>query len=295
MQSFFARKNLFYGTKILLMVLFSLSFYLLSFLLNTNYKTNYLYFDSINSSIENVFKESYDIFIPIKRQLDLFERNLINCTTIGEFHYMKLPNISDIKTPKLENLIMNIMDDTDFKKETLDNFNLLFNQDICSDKSYNQQYINYCKNFWSGILLKGMRQAIIQMGASIGNVLDELESINDIKSNRTLFSLMNDSSFFQYQIFMESYLFRIYNKVIFIFINLREEKLTKIFTIMKYILIIYIFILLILSIFFKIFICRYEYLFISFLNFIGIIPEKYISEDDEICKTIINYGNNLFI
>ena len=249
----------------------------------------------VNSSIENAFKESFDIFIPIKRQLDFFERNLINCTTMGNFYKMKLPKINDIKIPKLENLIMNIMDDTDFKKETLEKFNLLFNQDICFDKSYNQQYIDYCNNFWSGILLKGMRQAIIQMGASIGNVLDELESINDINNNRTLLSLMNDSSFFQYQVFNECYLFRIYNKVKYIFINLREEKLSKIYTIINYILIIYIFLLVILSIFFKNFIYKYEHVFISFLNFIGIIPEKYISEDDDICKTIINDGNNLFI
>ena len=74
-----------------------------------------------------------------------------------------------------------------------------------------------------GILLKGLRQALIQMGFSIGSALDELQSINDINSNRALISLMKDSSFFQYQLFIEFYLFRAYNKIKNIFIEIREE------------------------------------------------------------------------
>ena len=251
-------------------------------------------FDNINNSIENVFKESYDIFIPIKRELDFYERNLINCTTLGNFYKMKLPKINDIKAPKIKHLIMNILDDTDFKKENINKFNLIFNQDICADTSNTEKAINFCKTFWSGILLKGIIQALSQMGSIIGRVLDELESINNINSDKTLFSLMNDSSFFYYQVFNEMHLFRIYIKIKYIFNDLREEKLESILKKMKYIIVVYIIILIIISAFFINSINKYRYIFDSFLNFIGIIPEQYIEEDDKMCKTIINYGNNLF-
>ena len=189
---------------------------------------------------------------------------------------------------------MQIIDDTDFKKETIDKFSIIFNEDICIDQIKTGKGLNFCKNVWSGILSKGIRQAITQMGSTIGRVLDELESINDINSNKTLFSLMNDSSFFYYQVFNEMYLFRTYIKVKDIFNDLREEKLESIFKTMKYIIVVYFIIVILVSPFFINSIYNYKHIFKSFLNFIGIIPEKYIEENDKMCKTIINYGNNLF-
>ena len=207
---------------------------------------------------------------------------------------MKLPKINDIETPKFEHLIMQIIDDTDFKRETIDKFNMIFNEDICDSQTDAGKGQHFCKNFWSGILSKGIRQAITHMGTTIGRVIEELESINDINSNKTLFSLMNDSSFFYYQVFNEMYLFRTYIEVKNIFRDLREEKLESIFKIMKYIIIVYIIIVIIASVFFINSFYKYKNIFTSFLNFIGIIPKKYFEEDDKMCKKIIYYGNNLF-
>ena len=294
MFNYFSRKNLFFGIKVLLLMIISLSYFIVSIAYTFKNKNSYVAFDLIYNSLENVFKEAYNIFLPIKRQLDFYERNLINCNTLGNFYKMDLPKLNEIKTPKIENLIMSIIDDNDFKIETKNKFNSIFNKDICYDTNQSEQSINYCKNFWSGILLKGMRQAIIQIGAAISNTLDELESINDINSNRTLFSLMNDSSFFAYQIFHEFYLFRVYNNVKNIFTQLIEEKLNSIFKSMKYILFLYIIVNVLISSFLAFFIYQYKNLFYSFLNFIGIIPEKYFKEDNKIYKTIIKYGTNLF-
>ena len=275
-------------------MLLILTYYLVSLIINYFYKYNYINFDALNNSLENSFKQSYDVFIPIKRELDLYERNLINCTTLGVFYKMNLTKINDIKTPKFEYLIMDIVDDNDFKKETIDKFNIIFNEDICLDKIKTEKGLYFCKNIWSGILSKGIRQAIIQMGAIIGNVLDELESINDINSNKTLFSLMNDSSFFYYQVFNEMYLFRTYIKVKNIFNDLRKEKLESIFRAMKFTIVVYFIIIIIVSAFFINSLFYYRNVFNSFLNFIVIIPAKYFEEDDKACKAITSYGNYLF-
>ena len=276
-------------------MLIFLSYYIISFLIIFKCKNNLLYFDIVNTSLENAFKESYDIFLPIMRELDLYEKKLINCKTLDGFYKMNLPTIKDIKIPKIENVIMYIIDDNDFKKESINKFDLIFNGNLCSKEAeMAEKSRQYCKNFWSGILLKGMRQAMAQMGASIGNVISELQSINDENSNRTLINIMNNSSFFDYKIFNEFYLFRVYNNLRFIFNEFRQEKLSAIHKERKFILVSYILVIIFLSTFLIFFIGNYKDRFIFFINFVGIIPEKYLEDDNNFYKTIINYRKKLF-
>ncbi len=85
---------------------------------------------------------------------------------------------------------------------------------------------------------------------------------------------MSESTFFDYKIFHEVYLFRAYEKIKNIFLEFREEKLSVIVKLNKFILILYIIITIIISIFFIFFISSFRSTFNSFLNFIVIIPEK---------------------
>ena len=275
-------------------MLIVLSYYIITLLLNIKYKNNYLNFDIIINIIENTFKNSFDIYLPIIRELDFYEKHLTNCTTLNGFYKMNIPKATDIKIPKIENEIMFIMDDNNLKKETIEKFNLIFNGDICQIAANKEKAKLYCKNFWSGVLLKGMRQALAQIGISIVSVLDELDYLNNINNNKTLFSLMSESTFFDYKIFHEVYLFRAYEKIKNIFLEFREEKLSVIVKLNKFILILYIIITIIISIFFIFFISSFRSTFNSFLNFIGIIPEKYIEEDNNMYKAIINYGQKVF-
>ena len=291
---FFFKKNIIFGILILLIMLIVLSYYIITLLLNIKYKNNYLNFDIIINIIENAFKNSFDIYLPIIRELDFYEKHLINCTTLNGFYKMNIPKATDIKIPKIENEIMFIMDDNNLKKETIKKFNLIFNGDICQIAANKEKAKLYCKNFWSGVLLKGMRQALAQIGISIVSVLDELEYLNNINNNKTLFSLMSESTFFDYKIFHEVYLFRAYEKIKNIFLEFREEKLSVIVKLNRFILILYIIITIIISIFFIFFISSFRSTFNSFLNFIGIIPEKYIEEDNNMYKAIINYGQKVF-
>ena len=148
--------------------------------------------------------------------------------------------------------------------------------------------------FGLGILLRGLEQTIAQMGVLIGSVLDELEALNDANNTKTLMDLTNQSSFIIYEQFNEFYLIRAYNKTTYIFNKLREQKINHIIKTLKLILIIYILFSIVLFGLFIYFVFASKNLFNSFLYFIGILPSKYLSEDDNFYQEIINFGNNYF-
>jgi len=295
MTSFFSRINIFFIVKIILVILLSLSYYLLVTLMKIKHKKDYLFFDNINSSIYGVYKDSFDIFLSLKRELDLYERSLLNCKTLGSTTYeMKIPNINDIETPKIGNLIMKITSSSNFNKGTMASFNLLYSNNSCKALFESSSEIEYCSKFWSGVLLKGMEQAITQMGVVIGTVLDELISLNDHNNSKMLYNLLDQSSFIIYEQFIEYYLLKSYNQTTFIFRDLRIQTINSIIKVMKYILWIYSFISVGLFVFLTIFIYNSKSTLNSFLNFIGILPSHYLSEDENLFNEIIKFGNNYF-
>lgn len=154
--------------------------------------------------------------------------------------------------------------------------------------------MEYCQKYWSGILLKGMEQAITHMGVVISSILNELQVLKTIKNPIVLFHLMNQSSFITYEQFTEYYLLRAYNKTTYIFGFLREERLKSIINVMKYIIFVYVIVSIFLFIILFYFVDKYKHIFILFLNFAGIFPAQYLSEDQNIYREIIAFGNRYF-
>ena len=295
MTSFFSRTNILFIVKIIIVMLVALSYYLLVVLMKAKFKNEYLAFDIITDSLYGVYKDSYNIFLQFKRELDIYERHLLNCKTMGKINYdMKIPNISNINIPKLGNLIMQITGSSNFNKDTLKRFTLLYSENACEALIESSSDIKYCEKFWSGVLLKGMEQAITQMGVVIGSVIDELLSLNDVETTKILIDLMDQSAFIIYEQFIEFYLLKSYNITAIILRALRQDKVDSIIKVMKYILWIYSFISIILFIFLTYFIYSSEYTLNSFLNFIGIVPSQYLSEDENLYHEIIKFGNNYF-
>ena len=132
------------------------------------------------------------------------------------------------------------------------------------------------------------------MSSMIGQVLNELESLNDINNGRTLFSFMNDSYFFQYQIFNEYYLHRVYGRTKNVYEHLIIEKLKAIIKRLLYILLIYLLLSIFLFIVLYYFVLRYKYIFNSFIKFIEILPAKYIYEDKNLYREIIIFGDHFY-
>ena len=139
-----------------------------------------------------------------------------------------------------------------------------------------------------------MEQAITQMGVAIGSVLDELISLNDVENTKILYNLIDQSSFIIFEQFIEFYLLKAFVITAHIFDEFGEQKINSIINVMKYILWVYSFISIILFIILNFFLYSSKYTLNSFLNFIGILPSQYISEDENLFNEIIKFGNNYF-
>ena len=294
MKSHFSKSNIFFGIRMFIIMLSSLIYYIISMVMKNSSKISYLNFDLVCNSIFQVYKDSFDISLKIKTQLEIYENSLINCKTIGNFEKMKIPKLDEIDTPTIENSVFQITESSDFKGSTLEKFQTLFNKDSCTIISYEPLEYRICENFWSGVLLRGMEQAIIHMGVIIGNILDEVENLNDIKNNKSLYDLMAGSSFIEYEQFLEYFLLRAYNETSLILNDLREQKINAIISKMKILLIIYIIISFVLFGLFLYNIFVSKHLFNSFLNFICILPVKYIAEDESFYEEIIKFGKKYF-
>ena len=294
MTLFFTQNNLFFIIKIIFIMIITLSYYLTVSLLKAKFKNDFLIFDSLNDSIYGVYKDAYDLFILFKREMDIYERSFKSCTAFENQYYLKLPQSNNITTPKLGNLLMQITGASNFKKETIDKFKLLYSENACKVVVDTPLDMDNCEKYWSGVLLKGMEQAITHMGVVIATVINELQTLNLYNTPIVLFNLMNQSNFITYEQFTEYYLLRAYNKTTYIFKEFREEKLNSIINVIAYILFGYVFLSIILFIILIYILFKYKYIFNSFLNFIGIFPIQYISEDETLYEEIIKFGNKYF-
>ena len=213
-----------------------------------------------------------------------------------ENYKMNIPSNEELTTPKLGSLLMPLVSAVnDDSSETEQKLNQLYNGDSCLILVGNENNItyNYCKKFWSNILVKGMEQAITQMGVSVASVTDELNSLNDLSnvllnnSNNNVDNPMtfdqlmaSDAAFFQFGIFVEYFLFKSYIETYKIFDILRDVKLNNIKSSFDIILYVYVVVCVILSIVMFYLVNQSKYLLNSFLNFVGILPVKYLMEDD---------------
>ena len=180
------------------------------------------------------------------------------------------------------------------KDYTLENFQILYNEDSCQLLTFNENEYNICADFWDGVLLKGIEQAIIHVDVVISSSIDEIQYLNDIRNDKTFYSLIGDSSFIYYEQFMEYYLLRAFNQTNSIISEMRTQKFNGMMKKVKLFLLIYIFVSIVLF-----FLSIYntfanKNLFNSFLNFICIFPSKFISEDEDFYEEIIKFGDKYF-
>ena len=294
MTSFFIKNTTFFSIKIIVIMGISLTYYLLSIFIETNKKNDLLIFDIINDNINGVFKETFDIFIRFKKQLELHEESLTNCKSVNKTksYIMNIPLLSEIKIPNLGNNIVQITGGKGFKKETLENFTEFFSGDACNLLSHDISGKMMCRFYWNGILSKGMEQTITKMGITIGSLIEELNSVNE--KGKTFNEMIQSAPFCVFEAFIEFYYQRAYLVLCDIFSSLRSEKLKSINNLLKIILLLYILIFLILMAFLIYFVYDLKIIFSSFFDFIWIFPSKYISEDENFHREIIKFGQNFY-
>ena len=205
---------------------------------------------------------------------------------------MNLPNISDIKILNIGNSIVQITSGWGFKSNTLANLTKLFKGDACQLFSSDEEEYSLCNSFYNGILTEGIEQTLIKMISVIGEIIEELNSVNN--GGRAFNDIIKSSSFISYELFIEFYYQKAYRFIDEIFWKLRNEKIKSIFQIFEIILTAYVIISLILFLFMFYFIWGQKTIISSFLNFIWIIPSKYFSEDKYFFEEIVRINNDYF-
>ena len=325
MTSYFLHNNIFFIIRVMFVFLFSLSYFILTFILEKKNKNHLLKVDSAVNSVEGIYKTSYDNFFSIKSIIEPYlEFEISRLQAISrlesdndsskiEFdgqNYTKddisiIKNIPNNKfyfnssqvysTPKIGNLLMSLINDNGLNGKLINRLNILYSGDSCSILFENITSSEYdiCSTFWSSILVKGMEQSITQMSVVLNTVIDELNSVqNGIKGITDI--LAKGSAYNQFEFFVEYYLLLAYWESSKIFDKLKVLKIDSIFKIYLIIMIVYFVVSLIMIIFVIKVVYSSRDVLNSFLNFIGIFPIKYIIEDSDLTTTILKLEGKLY-
>ena len=287
MSLYFYKENILFGVRISLILICFISYFIVSFIIYKYYLNNFLEFDTAVNSIEDLYYQSFKTFLDFKSELEKFQTN--------HTYTMVLPSSKDIQMPNFGNILNDLNQKSVYKQENILLLKQLYNSDLCLLLFENESTLEYsnCKSFLSSILLKGMEQAIIQMGVMINNVIGDLSTISNIDDfNNTVYG--NSTTFKKYESFIEFYLLLSYLKNDEIFNNLRIDETKKVSNISVEIIVIYLLVYLILFLLLCYFIFMYKYIYNSLFNFVGILAFKFITDDEYLYHKIIEIENKLY-
>jgi hypothetical protein len=289
MSFYFFKENLFFAIKTSMILICFVSFFIVSFLIYKQYLKSFLKFDSLSNSVENLYYESIRIFLIFKSELLKFDEYK------DENYNMSIPQGKDIQMPDFGNTLNDLSQDGIFSNENKEIFSQLYNGDLCLLLFVNTESLDYinCKEFLSSILLKGMEQAIIQLGVMVNSVIDELTLINDQKDFYNIVK-GNYTSFKKYETFIEYYLLLSYLKNEEIFNNFSIDEANYFKNLTMKLIIIYFIVYVVLFIMLCYFIFMYKYIYNSLFNFIAILSIKFISDDEYLNKKIIELEKKLY-
>ena len=86
MGMFFFKWNLFFTLKVIVILVLSISYYLLSSIIESQNKSGFFDFDETTDSIEGVYKTSFDLYLSLKTEMKIFEvRMRIQIDGINDF------------------------------------------------------------------------------------------------------------------------------------------------------------------------------------------------------------------
>ena len=292
-------KNLINSIKIILSVLVGITYYIIHSVYSNSKINSFTNFNIILESIETVFTNSFIIYLNVKIEIlyfvDFYHRNeeQIKNNTMKNYTLSIITN-KNYKAPDFNNYIMEILND--FEEYEGNNTEAiiykLYNDDACQIL-YNLNNSNYnnCRVFWSGVISKGLEQAIIEMGSQFSILISLFSLINS--GEESIEKLLEDNIWKNFDYFMMTYLYNSFEKSHYYFNNLRLRYLEQNKKVFKKIFISYLIVNFIIALIFIYFAYSVISFFITFLNFIAIIPVKILIENKDINKEIINISKKL--
>ena len=285
MSHYFYILNLFFALKIAIILLITALYFIITIVLTIRMKNNYKEFDSVLEQINEVYFDSFKIFLMFKKELEEFYNS-------ENKENVQLMKDSDIERPKLGNSLISISKNSKYSSQSLAELTDLYNNNACLLLSNNNATKEVCENLFSSILTKGMEQAIVQMSIIITSCVDE---INSLKENKTLEQIYKrDGNYFSYEIFVGEFMLESFLKTQNIFEVFRNDEKSYIFKIIRIFIFIFCVIFFICIISWIYFIYSYKNVINSFFNFIGILPGKFIADDEYLYKTILKLEKEFY-
>ncbi len=321
MSSYFCRNNIILGIELGIILVAYMTYYILINLIYNQKRDNFFEYDDTVNNLEGIYKTCFDIYVNIKYEalnyiifisnqkeaiskLENGENEVefegVNYTDINELknQYYTI-NIPDVSFNKIGNILLTIISSADKNYDSIKNADYstqikqLYQGDLCEVLyEITEQSYQYCSSFWSSILTQGMEQAFNQLGVELSSLQNDLKSCNKLQKSFLDVILSDNFAYLEYYYtyyFMDAYL-----KTKILLEELREDKVNGIYIVFEITMIIYIIISVILCFVLVIFVHNKKKIFCSFLNFIGIIPFQYISDDEDFYRDILRLEKEIF-
>ena len=332
MSKYFKQMNVFFIIKIVIIFFLTFSYFFVLIVLEDYYENALLNLDEIINEMEGIYKEGYQNLILLKNittnliELEIekikaqrvFNNNSSATYTIKKVVYSQSnitraniilsdPSIITLNELKIGNSLMTILNDDSIDSKLQEKLNVLYNGNSCKalftqdsidepaiySNQFSEKDYEDCTVFWSAILIKGMEQSMTQMIIEKNSVLDELTAL--YRRDKDIRDIMaKDSSFRRFEFFLLFYFLRAFLETSYLFDQIKEVKITSINNIYLIITIIYMGITLILILIVRHVISNSRKVFNSFLNFIVILPAKFLSDDSYFLEEILKLEEKLY-
>lgn len=310
--------NILSGIKILISLILGITYYIIITTSSTNNETQYTLYNNVLETIDRVFVDSFISFLKVKIEIMNYANKWYNIKeginflkqsenknktymideknyTLNELESMTNYSIiiSDELAPNFNNLIRDIIKiDSNNTNNTDAILYNLYNSDACQIV-YSDQALEDCKKFWSGVMVKGLQQTIVEMGSRFSVLIDQFSLIAAADGSLYLEDLLKSDDWENYDYFIIYYLYDFFDKSRNLFNDLRYEEVYKYKQIYRIVFSCYLVLDCIILIIMIYFIYSVISLFNSFLNFIAIIPTKIIIEDKEMNEEIKKLEKNI--
>ena len=319
MGKYFIVYNVLFCFKVCGTVFLVITNYLVVYIFYSKRREDFFQLDNLMNEMIGIYKDNYLIYSYFKEEIFSFENyelekqeyikqlenneiqnitinNIIytkdNIKELNETHYLYDINyLSQSRIKSFGNSLM-YLKSKKIKKSLYNQLKVLYSEDSCYFLfNDNQTTFYYCSNFWSSILTKGIEPTTTQLNIDLSNLLNYFIQVNN-KEIINLSSMTNN--IFYIEVYITFYFMWSFEKTIEIFESIRKDYINDLITKFNVIFAIYFIIALCLFISLNITIYSAKENFNSFLNFIGILPIQYLSEDDIFYRETLKLEGDIF-
>ena len=320
MGNYFIIYNIFFCVKICGILFIAMTNYGIVYLINLKKREDFYSLDNKMNDIIGILKDNYLTYAYFKREIykshyyeykksnyiTQLQNGIIENITINNVTYLKndieklnssiyiydVETLNSLKIKIFGSSVYNMLSNRIGKSSLYHELSIIFTGDVCKYFfSDNETTLMYCNSFWSSILTQGIEQSITQLKIDIDNLLSNIKLLFNENSNITQINNMN---VYFIEIYITFYLQTATEKIFEIFDSIRKDYINYLNKLFMIIFIVYCFIIIFLIIPLNITIYYAKGNFNSFLNFIGILPIQYLSEDEKFYKSTLKLEGKIF-